>query len=249
MERRKEKGPYMRVLIVDDEVYMLDYMKKLIDWEKFGFDQASFVRSGSLARDMLQKETPGLLITDIRMPKVSGMDLCRYIAENNLPVKVILLSGYGEFQYAQQAIRYGVSEYLLKPVVREDLEKAILRVIKNSPDKTGGKKSEDKIIERIQTYIEENICSDLSLENLGSYVYLNPSYLSRYYKETTGENLSSYITRCKMEKAAWFLKNTQKKISEIMLLLGYRKAQHFAGLFREQYGLSPKEYRRKEQME
>lgn len=200
-----------------------------------------------MARDMLDKYQPELLITDIRMPKISGLDLCRHIFEKKYPTKVMILSGYGEFEYAKQAIQYGVSEYLLKPILKDEfeeiLEKMLERHFATQKERQEKEKTGDVIFE-VENYIKENIESDLSLELLASVVHLNPSYLSRYFKESTGENLSNYVTRCKMEKAAWLLDNTEQKINEIMLQLGYQKSQHFAKIFREQYGVSPKEYKK-----
>lgn len=200
-----------------------------------------------MARDMLDKYQPELLITDIRMPKISGLDLCRHIFEKKYPTKVMILSGYGEFEYAKQAIQYGVSEYLLKPILKDEfeeiLEKMLERHFATQKEQQEKEKTGDVIFE-VENYIKENIESDLSLELLASVVHLNPSYLSRYFKESTGENLSNYVTRCKMEKAAWLLDNTDQKINEIMLQLGYQKSQHFAKIFRDQYGVSPKEYKK-----
>ena len=200
-----------------------------------------------MARDLLDKYQPELLITDIRMPKISGLDLCRHIFERKYSTKVMILSGYGEFEYAKQAIQYGVSEYLLKPILKEEfeeiLEKMLERHFAMQKEQQEKEKTGDVIFE-VENYIKENIESDLSLELLASVVHLNPSYLSRYFKESTGENLSNYVTRCKMEKAAWLLDNTEQKINEIMLQLGYQKSQHFAKIFREQYGVSPKDYKR-----
>lgn len=237
----------MQVLIVDDEPYMVDYLRKLVDWEQYGFEHVYTAGSGSMARDMLDKYQPELLITDIRMPKISGLDLCRHIFEKKYPTKVMILSGYGEFEYAKQAIQYGVSEYLLKPILKDEfeeiLEKMLERHFATQKERQEKEKTGDVIFE-VENYIKENIESDLSLELLASVVHLNPSYLSRYFKESTGENLSNYVTRCKMEKAAWLLDNTEQKINEIMLQLGYQKSQHFAKIFREQYGVSPKEYKK-----
>lgn len=200
-----------------------------------------------MARDLLDKYQPELLITDIRMPKISGLDLCRHIFERKYSTKVMILSGYGEFEYAKQAIQYGVSEYLLKPILKEEfeeiLEKMLERHFAMQKEQHEKEKTGDVIFE-VENYIKENIESDLSLELLASVVHLNPSYLSRYFKESTGENLSNYVTRCKMEKAAWLLDNSEQKINEIMQQLGYQKSQHFAKIFREQYGVSPKEYKK-----
>ena len=237
----------MQVLIVDDEPYMVDYLRKLVDWEQYGFEHVYTAGGGSMVRDMLDKYQPELLITDIRMPKISGLDLCRHIFEKKYLTKVMILSGYGEFEYAKQAIQYGVSEYLLKPILKDEfeeiLEKMLERHFATQKEQQEKEKTGDVIFE-VENYIKENIESDLSLELLASVVHLNPSYLSRYFKESTGENLSNYVTRCKMEKAAWLLDNTEQKINEIMLQLGYQKSQHFAKIFREQYGVSPKEYKK-----
>ena len=237
----------MQILIVDDEPYMVDYLRKLVDWNAYGFEHVYTAGGGSMTRDMLDKYQPELLITDIRMPKISGLDLCRHIFEKKYPTKVMILSGYGEFEYAKQAIQYGVSEYLLKPILKDEfeeiLEKMLERHFATQKERLEKEKTGDVIFE-VENYIKENIESDLSLELLASVVHLNPSYLSRYFKESTGENLSNYVTRCKMEKAAWLLDNTEQKINEIMLQLGYQKSQHFAKIFREQYGVSPKEYKK-----
>ena len=237
----------MRVLIVDDEPYMVDYLRKLVDWEQHGFEHVYTAGGGSMARALLDKYQPELLITDIRMPKISGLDLCRHIFERKYSTTVMILSGYGEFAYAKQAIQYGVSEYLLKPILKEEfeeiLEKMLERHFAMQKEQHEKEKTGDVIFE-VENYIKENIESDLSLELLASVVHLNPSYLSRYFKESTGENLSNYVTRCKMEKAAWLLDNSEQKINEIMQQLGYQKSQHFAKIFREQYGVSPKDYKR-----
>lgn len=236
----------MKVLIADDEVYMLEYLKKLVDWESYGFSQVLTASGGSLARDILDKHQPQLLITDIRMPRVSGLDLCRHIDEKGYATKVIILSGYGEFEYAKQAIHYGVSEYLVKPILQESFAQALERVIVQNFARERRQQEEDKdnVVSYIKEYIREHVSEELSLEQLAGLVYLNSSYLSRYFKEVTGENLSGYISRCRMEKAALLLEQTDKKVNEVMMLLGYKKAQYFAKLFREQYGVSPKDYKR-----
>ena len=108
----------MKVLLVDDESYMTEYHKKLVDWKSYGFEEVLTASGGSIARDLIEQKKPELLVTDIRMPRVSGLDLVKYIDEKNYPTKTIILSGYSEFEYAQQALRYGVTEYLVKPILK-----------------------------------------------------------------------------------------------------------------------------------
>lgn len=121
----------MRLLIVDDGHYVVEYMKHLLDWKTFGIHQIETMTNSIEARDMLTQNHIDILITDIRMPEVSGIDLLQHIHQHSLPTKVIILSGYSEFEYAQQGIRLGALDYLLKPVDKDDVEKAMSKAIKN----------------------------------------------------------------------------------------------------------------------
>lgn len=137
----------MKVLIVDDGHYIVEYLKHLLDWGKFGVEQVETTTNPIEAKRLLQESPADILITDIRMPEVSGIDLLEHVVLLKLDTKVILLSGYSEFEYAQQAIRLGVFDYLLKPVDKDDMEKAMRKVtqaIKASrPEPVGMPKSID----------------------------------------------------------------------------------------------------------
>lgn len=237
----------MTVLIVDDERYMIEYMKTLVDWSAYGFDRVLTAGGGSLARDLILEYRPELLITDIKMPKVSGIDLSALIDENEYRTKVIVISGYSEFEYAKQALRYGVAEYLVKPVLKADFVEALERILQRNFDreealgKEGGEKYET--IAFLKEYINGHFDQDLSLDALGEVVHLHPAYLSKIFKEVTDVNLSGYITDVRMQKAAELLEKTDLKVNEVMKRLGYQKSQYFSKLFKEKFGVTPKEYR------
>lgn len=241
----------MTVLIVDDEAYMLEYMKNLVDWGSYGFDRVLTAAGGSLARDLLCQHKPELLITDIKMPKISGLELSALIDEEDYPTKVIIISGYGDFDYAKQALRYGVSEYLVKPVLREDFVESLERILeKHFELPAGGAAGKPDIlqdkndaVEYVKRYIWENFDQDLSLEALGAVVHLHPTYLSKIFKEVSDRNLSAYVTDVKMQKAAELLVQSDRKVQDIMNQLGYQKSQHFSKLFKERYGMTPNRYR------
>ncbi len=242
----------MKVLIVDDEPYMITYIKKLVKWDVYGFDQILTAKGGSLARDLLNEHQPELLVTDIKMPKISGLDLSKIIEENHYLTKVIIISGYSEFEYAQQAVRYGVSEYLVKPVLKEGFEEALEHVLKKNFEQRSGNDNGNRekayncrdAISCVKEYINMNYNKNLSLETLGEVAHLHPAYLSRIFKETTHENLSNYITAVRMDKAAQLLEHTELRIHEVMEHVGYQKSQYFSRIFKDRYGLPPKEYRR-----
>lgn len=240
----------MTVLIVDDEPFMVEYIKAIVDWESYGFHKVLTAGGGSLAKDLLMQYKPELLITDIKMPKVSGLDLVALIEENHYPTKSIIISGYSDFEYAKKAVRYGVSEYLVKPVLKDDFVETLERIFEkffetenNEMEAESCLKGKKDVITYVQRYICENYDKDLSLDALGAIVHLHPAYLSKIFKEVSDVNLSGYITDIKMQKAAELLEQTDMKVQEIMKQLGYQKGQYFSKLFKEKYGVTPKEYR------
>lgn len=117
---------------MDDEQRIVEYLKYIINWKTLGFDEVIGLSSGSAAREFLVENAPDLMITDIRMPEVSGLDLAKEIFNHQLKTKVIILSGYNDFSYAQKGIRLGISDYLLKPVTGNDLQEVVTRVM--APD-------------------------------------------------------------------------------------------------------------------
>jgi len=239
----------LKVIIADDERLICRLVQALADWESLGMEVAALAENGLEALELIKSREPDILITDIRMPRVSGLDLSQMTAENNGRTKVIIISGYSDFTYARQALRYGVSEYLVKPVLKQDLAEAVERLVPEMTAEEVQKEGEEGSFKKTDTiayikkYIRENYGRDLSLDVLGEAAHLHPAYLSRVFKEATQENLSGYITSVRMEKAAQLLEETDLRIHEVMKQVGYQKSQHFAKLFREKFGVTPTEYR------
>lgn len=237
----------MKVVIVDDEPYMVEYIENLIDWNEYGFDEVITAHGGSMAKELIEKNKPELLITDIKMPRVSGLDLAQYIDEKGYDTKTLIISGYSDFEFAKQALSYGVKDYLVKPILKDDFEEAIDRIIEkylaNKNSKEVILKDKDAVVTYIIDYIADNYDKDLSLDSLGNIVHLHPAYLSKVFKETKGIGLLAYVTDVKMNKAAELLVDSDMKIRDIVLKVGYHKEQHFTKLFKNKYGITPKEYR------
>ena len=404
----------MKCWIVDDEKNIVDYLFKTINWRKHGFQEVvSFTSSKEVLFRIEKGESPNLLLTDIRMPEVSGLDLAQRI---DPLTKVVIISGYSDFTYAQQAIRYGVVDYLLKPVFPEELEELIEKImpqlsikkvledvdsklfylsllsgnLPQEPDSlsywqhllNGGyvlkqarldeerflpfclnefefgfvlkeynsqckepirelfdiifqtdfkepiQRHEwtkdlvqqqdwrslleqlDKLdvnstsaqsiflklnilyhiykhfpfllqefdvsqtihlaladnldrwlqnllplsnhltqdaainISSLQSYILENLDSPLSLEILADKVHIHPTYLSKIYKEKTGENLSQFILEQRLQKMKKLLLTTSLKIKTITELVGYQKPQNINDFFKKRFGHNPSDYRR-----
>ncbi|UJF16723.1 response regulator [Jeotgalibaca sp. MA1X17-3] len=401
-------------MIVDDEKYVVEYLKNLINWLRYGFTSVRTFHNSIIAKEEIERDAPDLLISDIRMPEISGIDLLKTVFQKKLPTQVIFLSGHSEFEYAQKAIHYGASDYLLKPVVKnklieavetiiseietEEMEirnksgqnglpedfyrsmEAVLRMflkeesegrrkdsfggllikepllfckvpfsifnkeiyegsidaasisdfyntgyqweatneyiglipahalesflelnpyedvkfseefiikeevglkerykdffgrtlgdceskhiesseeakeenriaqINQDSEKVESKEEKDNnqaVIQAINTYIEENLNEGLSLEDLSKIVYFHPAYLSRFYKQVTGQKLSDYIVKRRLIRAKELLKESNLRVGDIANLVGYKKSQYFIKVFKINCGVTPNQYRRK----
>ncbi len=118
----------MKVFLVEDEIIMREGIRNNIDWEKEGFEFAGEASDGELAYPLIQDSKPDILITDIRMPFMDGLELSRRVKKEMPDIKIIVLSGYDEFEYAREGIRIGITEYLLKPIDGNKLLEAVKRV-------------------------------------------------------------------------------------------------------------------------
>ena len=413
----------MKVLIVDDEKRIVEYLKYILDWKSLGFHKVEGFYSSKGALQYIIDHEPEILITDIRMPELSGLDLAKIIKENELKTKVVILSGYNDFDYAQKAIRLEIADYLLKPVSSKELLPVINRIVedveknenyhylKNEdsnyffieglatvsnkheyfyesdyhkiiwseeilprftklkffnkyltilpadyPDiistnlsdkltkkniqeifytaqKTTNTFEEDylfpielikyvkeekwqlvlntidsldsklvnncwfqidllqvfsekfpdllknielsemlekklivnfvseyikelmknentkkdmnqKMVDKMVSYMKVNYRKEITLDDLSKIVFMHPVTGSRLFKATTGSNISSFLSKIRLEEAARLLEHSNLLVGDIGNLVGYHKAQYFIKLFKQQYGVTPQKYRR-----
>jgi two-component system response regulator YesN len=141
-----------KVFLVEDEVVTREGMRDNVGWQAHGFEFCGEAPDGEMALPLLQAVKPDLLITDIRMPFMDGLQLSRIVRDRMPGVKIIILSGHDEFEYAQKAISLGVSEYLLKPISVQDLH-AVLRKVAAELDRESG---ERLALQNLREQIEEN---------------------------------------------------------------------------------------------
>jgi len=255
-------NPHRTILIVDDEPRTRSGLRKMLEAWGGGDVRVQTAADGQEALRLIEVAAVDLLITDIRMPLISGLHLVDIIKETvrGQQPTVILISGYAEFEYAQQAIRQGVMNYLLKPIGKEKLIAAVEEAFAHHEKQNRiGKleriadarllEAEDKLsplsepVQAAVRYIDEHLHAPFGLKQVADVVHLNPSYLSVLFKDQLSITFSEYVTRRRLQRAKELLIGTRLPIAEIAERVGYQTAKYFNRIFKEYEGYSPGRYR------
>ncbi|MFB6366899.1 response regulator [Paenibacillus elgii] len=346
----------LKVLIVDDKPAVCSGLRRMIPWTQLGAELIGECSNGQEALDLALEHRPGLVITDVRMPVMDGLELCKRLQEQLPDTALIILSAFHDFSYAQTAIRYGVTDYVLKPIDRPKIEQLIHKIAQVAQTRqirelyyallydaklkerwAAGIKSGD--MSAIETQFEslfidypmvaydviKDICSkllvnwfeacreaglswehaglitpeqvwtqlgsakskedirgclrqwlegvtewvsgrknkrtevvvellrdivrhkyqdpDLTIYSIASELKLSPNYVSVVFRQGTGETISAYLTRLRMEHSRHLLKDPAASIQEIARNVGYTDPHYFAKVFKKTEGLTPSQYR------
>lgn len=247
-----------KVLLVEDETVIRQGLRELIVQASPQFEVVGEAASGAEALQVLRCEVPDVLITDIRMREMDGLTLVSLAREMYPDLLILIISGYGEFEYARRAMEHGVLNYLLKPIERHELVKCLqkmqallyrrygrstLPISEFSCPAEPDYGEPRKIIRSVKQHIHQHPDGDLRLQTMAALVNLNPTYLSQLFKTETGINYSEYIAEARMERAKWLLVNTGLKIYDVARLSGYQSPKHFMLVFKQQMGCTAGEYR------
>jgi len=250
-----------KLLVVDDNTDTRDTLTSCFPWEQVSFEITEQLDNGLDALHYLTNHQVDAVLCDIKMPKMSGIELAREVHERQLPVRMILLSAYRDFEFARQAMSFGVRQYLIKPAryqeildvfteMKNELDKE--REVQPSDERPASIRTvfatiqgqDDPIVRKIVQYVTEHYRT-AKLEHAARIVHMNPTYVSSYFKKTTGINFSEFALATKMEKAAELLSDHSWKAFQVSEMVGYANVKNFIRTFKEYYGQTPGQYRRK----
>ncbi len=141
-----------RILLVDDEILVRDAIRENIDWGAMDCQLVGDCENGRQAMEFVTEHPVDIVLTDICMPYMDGMELSKFLHEEYPDIFIVIFSGFGEFEYAQKAIQYGVSEYLLKPVTAMELREVIGRVKEKVDEKRGAREQMDSLLRTSEDY-------------------------------------------------------------------------------------------------
>ncbi|BFT73483.1 helix-turn-helix domain-containing protein [Paenibacillus sp. P36] len=237
-----------KIILADDEKWVRVVLRKAVEQTKLPVTIVQECANGLEALDAVQKHAADLVISDVKMPIMDGIGLAEQMAA--MTANLVLVSGYDDFQFAQKAIRYGVKDYLLKPVETEAMADCLERWIQSRALLAAGGMSgsletaEMSVIEQVQQFVAANLAKDITLTDAAALVHLNPSYLSQLFKQQTGGKFVDYVILMRMEEAKRLLIKTSLRVSEIAERLGYGDIAYFSNTFKKLTGSSPLEYRK-----
>lgn len=237
----------MKAIVVDDEhkirLGLCELIEELENWEVAGSFQ-----NAAPAIHYLKNQNVDVIITDIKMPHVSGLDLIYQIREADSLVDVIIVSGYTNFSYAQRAIELGVTRYLTKPTNPNELI-GILRQIERKQRGEENRREESRpgnqLILKAREYIAQNYRRKITLKEMAEELYISPNYLCELFKRHTDKNLTEYILEYRIDRAKELLMDVRHRVNDVASLSGFSDSQYFSSLFKKKVGMTPTEYRNK----
>ncbi|OKP84176.1 DNA-binding response regulator [Paenibacillus sp. P3E] len=258
----------LKVLLVDDEAPILGNLRRVLPWQEMGMEITGMARSGMEALRIAEEQAPDLVLCDIRMPVMDGLTFIGKLREMGLDSEVLLLSGYQEFDYAREAIRLGVKEYICKPIHYEELGNKVREMgtrirskqykdkLYNSiplfqeqpPAEDSAKKTPEQLMNLAAQYISERLNYDLGIEEVANRIGISSSYFCLLFKNRFAMTFVEYVTQQRMEAAKFMLASSDKSITAISAGVGYQERRYFTKVFQKQTGMTPKEYRDQHRM-
>lgn len=241
-----------KVFLADDEIWETIGLKKLIEKSGLPIQVIGRAENGIVALEQIEKTKPDILITDIRMPGLNGLELAEEIRKRSLTLEIIVLSGYAEFEYAKKAMQWGARDYLLKPVEQEELNQALKKVIDKSEKCVEGVQGlthnteleNPTLMKQILREIQDSYTEEITLNSLAEKYNISVSRLSTRMKENLGMSFTKYLTSSRVQRAKELLSDESLSIEQIAEMVGYRDYFYFIRVFKKATGVSPSVYRK-----
>ena len=244
-----------KLMIVDDEPMVVEGIRDGIPWETYDVQVVAYAYNGTEALTLCRQETPDIIITDIKMPGISGLDFISQAQQIVPHARFIIVSAFELFSYAQTAITLNVQAYLVKPVRSTVIVNTVLQAIQNIQNDRNHPKFQTgetemvsyNMIEQAKAYIDQHIHEEIALGDVAACVNLSPAYFSRVFKKEVGMAFVDYVRLVKVKKAKLLLTTTNRKVYEIAQDLGYQSIRYFIAIFKAAQGETPQEYRNSHQ--
>ena len=243
-----------RVVLLDDEKIIVDGLTRVIKWADYNCEVVGAAYDAAGGAALIRRLKPHIVFTDIKMPDQDGLTMLAGLKSEFPEMQIAVLTGYRDFNYAQEAIKLGVTRFLLKPSKMDELHEALSamkeRLDKLPPDAAAG---EDEpcldrhagsfIVNQATAYIEEHYAQKLTLQEVADKCYVSQWHLSKLINKYTGNTFYELLNNVRIEKAKALLNDPKLKIGDIVDMVGYSDAAHLSRVFKRIVGVSANEYR------
>ncbi len=239
-----------RVVLIDDENIIVEGLRRVVKWADYGCQVVGTACDGEAGTELIRSLHPHILFTDIRMPGQNGLAMVAGLRSEFPNMQIAVLTGYRDFTYAQEAIRLGVTRFLLKPSKMDEIEEA-LRVMVERLDKLPPEAKEEEqnqcagsfIVTQAYEFMQAHYSEKLTLQAVADDCYVSQWHLSKLLNRYAGKSFYDILNTIRIQKAKELLANPQLKIGDISEMVGYADTAHFARTFKKLEGMSANEYR------
>lgn len=240
-----------KVVIIDDEPIIVEGLTRLIPWEKYNCVVTACAYNGKEGLETIRREKPDILFSDIAMPGIDGLQMIAAFKVEFPDMQISILTGYRDFDYCQEAVRLGVSRFLLKPSNMNELEEALEAMAETLKKKKPALEEEQPeeniagsfIVKNALQYMEEHYQEKISLSLVAEKTYVSQWHLSKLLNKQEGKNFSEILNQIRIAHARELLKDPVYRIADIAEMVGFTDVAHFSRVFKKIQGISANEYR------
>lgn len=250
-----------KVVIIDDEPIIVEGLSRVIQWEKYGCRLVGTAYDGMEGVNVIREQQPDIIFSDIAMPGMDGLKMIAAIKVEHPNALIAILTGYRDFDYAQTAIRLGVSRFLLKPSNLSELEEAVQFMVaelkKKHPVEVFGKAEEHNaevdsegnagsfIVKNALEYMEQHYAEKVTLSELADKMYVSQWHLSKLLNKHTKKSFSELLNDARIKEAKELLKDPSLRVGDVAEMVGFLDIAHFSRVFKKCTEMSANEYRNK----
>ncbi len=248
-----------RIVIADDEEIIRNGLKNLIESYNLNLSVVGVAKDGEESIKLITKYQPEIILMDINMPFMNGLEVIEKTKELVPNSKIIIISGYNQFEFAQRSLDLGVYTYLLKPIQYKDFKNILIKAMDSYSERLWelnkikesniGLTNHDNIGTLVINYIKENFNqNNLTINHISDQLHISQSYVTKIIKQKTGSNFTDYLNKLRINMSIKMLmdKNQTFSINEISEMVGYSSQHYFSRAFKNYTGLSPLQYKNNE---
>ena len=237
-----------RVVLIDDEPLIVEGLRRVVRWEDFGCEVVATAEDAVSGAEAIRRLRPHILFTDIRLPGDDGLTMLAGLRSEFPDMQVAVLTGYRDFSYAQEAIRLGVTRFLLKPSKMDEIREALAAMTERLGRESSGEESAPEhagsfLVKQALAYMDRHSAEKLTLQEVADACYVSQWHLSKLLNRFTEKSFYDILNALRVDAAKTLLQDPSLRIGDVAERVGYADTAHFARVFKKLVGMSANEYR------